>query len=116
MLMEERLKILKMPFNPILSVIYLETPNSWNFALQDLKQLQNLLKRKNIITICDNSYCSPLYQRPIEYGIDLVLQSATKYIGGHSDVVAGVLCGSKKMIEKIFNSEYMNIGIGIHAF
>ncbi len=98
------------------SIIYLETPNSWDFALQDLAAVAKLAKSKNIITICDNSYCTPLNQRPIKYGIDLVLQSATKYIGGHSDVVAGVLCGSKKMMEKIFNSEYMNIGSGIQPF
>ncbi len=97
-------------------VIYLETPNSWNYALQDLRAVAEIAKQKNIITICDNSYCTPVYQRPIEYGIDLVLQSATKYIGGHSDVVAGVLTGSAKMIERIFNSEFMTIGSGSQPF
>lgn len=101
---------------PNTTVIYLETPNSWSFYLQDLEAVAKLAKSKGIITICDNSYCTPLYQRPIEYGIDLVLQSATKYINGHSDVVAGVLCGSKKMIGKIFRSEYMNMGIGTTPF
>jgi cystathionine beta-lyase/cystathionine gamma-synthase len=57
-----------------------------------------------------------LYQRPIECGIDLVLQSATKYINGHSDVVAGVLSGTKAMVKKIFSSEYMNMGIGTTPF
>jgi len=98
------------------TLYYLESPNSWMFELQDLKAVAALAKEKNIITICDNSFCSPLYQKPIEYGIDLVLQSATKYIGGHSDVVAGVLSGSRKMIEKIFNSEFLNIGSGIQPF
>ena len=101
---------------PNTKIIYLETPNSWNFYLQDLKQVARLAIERNILTICDNSYCSPLYQKPIEYGIDLVLQSATKYTGGHSDVVAGVLCGTRKMINKIFNGEYMNIGIGAPPF
>jgi len=58
----------------------------------------------------DNSYCSPLYQQPIKLGIDLVAQSATKYIGGHSDVVAGVLTGSNALLKQIFENEYMNIG------
>lgn len=98
------------------AIIYLETPNSWSFYLQDLEAVSKLAKSKKILTICDNSYCTPLYQRPIESGIDLVLQSATKYLNGHSDVVAGVLCGEKKMIEKIFNSEYMNMGIGTTPF
>ncbi|HEY6976111.1 MAG TPA: PLP-dependent aspartate aminotransferase family protein [Chitinophagaceae bacterium] len=98
------------------TVYYLETPNSWTYELQDLKAVAALAKQHDIITICDNSYCTPLYQKPVEYGIDLVLQSATKYIGGHSDTVAGVLSGSRNMIEKIFNSEYMNIGSGIPPF
>ena len=101
---------------PNTSIIYLETPNSWDYAIQDLKAVAELAKSENIITICDNSFCTPIYQKPIDYGIDLTLQSATKYIGGHSDTVAGVLSGSKKMIEKIFNSEYMNIGSGISPF
>ncbi|QEC68642.1 PLP-dependent transferase [Panacibacter ginsenosidivorans] len=98
------------------SIYYLETPNSWSYELQDLEAVATLAKKHNIITICDNSYCTPLYQRPIEYGIDLVLQSATKYIAGHSDTVAGVLSGGSNMIQKIFNSEYLNIGSGIQPF
>lgn len=98
------------------AVIYLESPNSWDYAIQDLAAVAKLARRNNIVTICDNSYCSPIYQKPITLGIDLVLQSATKYIGGHSDTVAGVLSGSKEMIAKIFNSEYMNIGSGIQPF
>jgi cystathionine beta-lyase/cystathionine gamma-synthase len=98
------------------TVYYLETPNSWTYDLQDLKAVAALAKQRNITTICDNSYCTPLYQKPVELGIDLVLQSATKYIGGHSDTVAGVLSGSGSMIEKIFNSEYMNIGSAIPPF
>ena len=98
------------------SVIYLESPNSWSFYLQDLAAVAKLARSKKIVTICDNSYCTPLYQRPIEYGIDLVLQSATKYINGHSDVVAGVLSGTKAMVKKIFSSEYMNMGIGTTPF
>ena len=101
---------------PNTSVIYLESPNSWDYALQDLKAVADLAKAENIITIIDNSYCTPLYQKPIDFGIDLVLQSATKYISGHSDTVAGVLSGSKLMMERIFNSEYMTIGSGISPF
>ena len=101
---------------PNTTLIYMESPNSWDYAIQDLKAVADLARAENIVTIVDNSYCSPIYQRPIEYGIDLSLQSATKYISGHSDVVAGVLSGSKKMIERIFKSEYLNIGSGISPF
>ena len=101
---------------PNTTVIYLESPNSWDYAIQDLKAVAELAKSEDIVTIIDNSYCTPIYQRPIDFGIDLTLQSATKYIGGHSDTVAGVLSGSSKMIKRIFNSEYMNIGSGISPF
>ena len=82
------------------TVIYLESPSSWTYELQDLAVVATLAKEKGIVTIVDNSYCTPLYQQPIQLGIDLVLQSATKYISGHSDTVAGVLSGSRKMIER----------------
>ena len=101
---------------PNTRVIYLESPNSWDFAIQDLKAVADLAKAENIITICDNSYCTPLYQKPIALGIDMVLQSATKYIGGHSDVVAGVLSGTRSMMKKIFDSELLNMGNGISPF
>lgn len=101
---------------PNTTIIYLESPNSWEYQLQDLRAVAELAKAEGIVTICDNSYCTPLYQRPIEMGIDLSLQSATKYISGHSDVIAGILSGSRSMMEKIFNSEYLNIGSGIQPF
>jgi len=91
-------------------LIYLESPNTFSFDVQDLSAVAKLAKSKGILTMIDNSYCSPLYQQPIAHGIDLVAQSATKYLGGHSDIVAGVLTGSKALLEKIFNHEYMNIG------
>jgi cystathionine beta-lyase/cystathionine gamma-synthase len=97
-------------------LIYVESPNSWNFHLQDLEAVAKLAKQKNIVTIIDNSYCTPLYQQPILLGIDISIQSATKYISGHSDVIAGVIAGSKAMIHKIFTTEYMTIGSGIQPF
>ncbi len=101
---------------PNTKILYLESPNSWDFALQDLQAVAELGKAENIITICDNSYCTPLYQKPLAMGIDMVLQSATKYIGGHSDVVAGVLTGTRQMMKKIFDNELLNMGNGITPF
>ncbi|HEY0434984.1 MAG TPA: PLP-dependent aspartate aminotransferase family protein [Chitinophagaceae bacterium] len=98
------------------ALYYLESPNSWDFALQDISAVASLSKEKGIITIIDNSYCTPLYQAPIPMGIDLAMQTATKYIGGHSDTLGGVLSGSHAMIKKIFDSEYLNIGSGIQPF
>lgn len=95
---------------------YLESPNSWSYMLQDLPAVAALAKSKNILTIIDNSYCTPIYQQPIAMGIDLSLQSATKYIGGHSDCVSGVLAGKKQLLDKIFHSEYMTTGAGCTPF
>ena len=101
---------------PNTTVIYLESPNSWDYALQDLKAVAELAKAEHIVTIIDNSFCTPLYQKPIEMGIDLSLQTATKYISGHSDTLGGALSGSAAMMERIFNSEFMTIGSGIQPF
>ncbi len=101
---------------PNTTVIYLESPNSWDYALQDLKAVAELAKSENITTIIDNSYCTPLYQKPVEMGIDITMQTATKYISGHSDTLGGVLSGTKLMMERIFNSEYMTVGSGISPF
>lgn len=95
---------------PNTKVIYLESPNSITLELQDLKAVAALAKQHNITTIIDNTYCTSLLQQPIDLGIDLVLYSGTKYHAGHSDVVAGIVCGRKQVIEKMFNTEYMNIG------
>jgi cystathionine beta-lyase/cystathionine gamma-synthase len=67
---------------PETSVIYLESPNSWTFELQDLKAVSVFARERGIITIIDNSYCTPLYQQPLKYGIDLVVHTASKYLGG----------------------------------
>jgi cystathionine beta-lyase/cystathionine gamma-synthase len=91
-------------------LIYLESPNTFCYELQDIRKVTVFAKSRGIITMIDNSYCSPLYQQPISMGVDLVAQSATKYIGGHSDVVAGVLTGSKALLKKLFEHEFMNTG------
>lgn len=95
---------------PNTTFMYLESPNTMTFELQDLRACAALAKKHNIVTLIDNSNCSPLFQRPIEYGIDLVMHTGTKYLNGHSDVVNGVICGSHRMIRKIFETEIMTLG------
>ncbi|MDB5147285.1 MAG: aminotransferase class V-fold PLP-dependent enzyme [Mucilaginibacter sp.] len=95
---------------PQTRLIYLESPNTFCYELQDIRKVTGFAKSRGIITMIDNSYCSPLYQQPIAMGVDLVAQSATKYIGGHSDVVAGVLTGSKALLKNLFEHEFMNTG------
>ena len=101
---------------PNTTLIYLESPNSWFFDLQDLSAVAELAKAEGIVTVIDNSYCTPVYQQPIEFGIDIVMQTATKFIGGHSDTLGGVLTGTSVMIKKIFDSELLCVGSGIQPF
>lgn len=89
---------------------YLESPNSLTFALQDLRAVAALARARGITTLIDNSYCSPLYQRPAELGIDLVAHSGTKYLNGHSDVVFGVVCGASELLRPMFQNEFMTLG------
>jgi cystathionine beta-lyase len=95
---------------PNTTLLFLESPNSITFQLQDLAACAKLAKKNGIVTAIDNSYCSPIFQKPIDFGIDIVVHSGTKYLNGHSDVVVGVLCSNKKMVKRIFDAEYMNLG------
>lgn len=87
-----------------------ESPNSLTFELQDLAAVSVIAKEHGIITLCDNSFSSPLFQNPIDLGIDLVAHSGTKYLNGHSDVVAGVLAGSAAHIRQVMSREFMTLG------
>ena len=96
--------------------IYLESPNSWNFAVQDIEKVVEFAKKNRLLTLIDNSYCTPIYQKPIPMGIDMCMQTATKYVGGHSDTLGGILTGSRQLMKKIFDCEYMAVGSGIQPF
>lgn len=95
---------------PNTRVLYLESPNTLTYDCQDFEACAALAREHNLVTITDNSYSSPIYQNPAAFGIDIVVHSGTKYINGHSDVVVGVLCASKAMVKKIFESEFMTLG------
>ncbi|UXI66622.1 aminotransferase class V-fold PLP-dependent enzyme [Tahibacter amnicola] len=95
---------------PSTRLIVLESPNTMTFEQQDLAAVAALARARGIRTLLDNSYATPLHQQPIALGIDLVAHSATKYLNGHSDVVAGVLCGSKGLIRDVFKGPYMTLG------
>ncbi len=82
-------------------VIYFETPVNPNMVVIDINLVANIAKEKKIISIIDNTFMSPALQNPADYGIDLIVHSATKYLNGHGDVVAGITCGSKEQIENI---------------
>jgi cystathionine beta-lyase/cystathionine gamma-synthase len=91
-------------------VLFLESPDSITFEMQDLEAVSKLAHEYSLTTIIDNSYASPLFQQPLDFGIDVVTHSATKYLNGHSDVVAGVLCASQAIVSRIYHSEFMTLG------
>jgi len=91
-------------------MVFLESPNSMTFELQDIRAVAAFAKLNGLISLIDNSYSSPLFQQPHPMGIDLVIHSATKFINGHSDVVAGVICGTKEMIGRLFSEDWMTLG------
>lgn len=82
-------------------LLYLESPTSWIMETHDVAALAALGRKHGALSVIDNSWASPVFQRPLELGVDIVLHSASKYLGGHSDVVAGVVTGSKTLIDRI---------------
>ncbi len=95
---------------PNTKVIYVETPINPTMQLVDLSMIGKIGKQKKIKTVVDNTFMSPYLQRPIEHGCDIVLHSATKFIGGHGDVVAGIVVGSKEMMETLRMTTQKDIG------
>jgi len=85
-------------------IIYFETPTNPLLQIVDISLISSLAKENNIISIIDNTFASPINQNPINFGIDLVIHSATKYLGGHSDILAGSVSGAKEHIDKIKKS------------
>ncbi|MGH0429075.1 methionine gamma-lyase [Bacillus hominis] len=93
---------LESKIRPNTKLIFVETPINPTMKLIDLKQVIRVAKRNGLLVIVDNTFCSPYLQRPLELGCDAVVHSATKYIGGHGDVVAGVtICKTKALADKI---------------
>ena len=80
---------------PNTKMLWLETPSNPLLKITDLEEVSSAINQKNIIKVCDNTFSSPRIQQPLELGFDIVMHSATKYIGGHSDVVAGLAVTSK---------------------
>lgn len=104
------LKAIEALIRPNTKLLFLESPNTFTYELQDIEACVALAKKHNIKTAIDNSHSSPIFQQPAKMGVDIVLHSVTKYINGHSDVVAGVVCSSHEIIGKMFIDEYMVLG------
>ena len=105
-----RLEAIEAAIRPNTRLIYLESPTTLTFKLQDAPCHRRPGEARGIKTVIDNTWSTPIFCNPIELGIDLVVHSVSKYLGGHSDVVAGVVAGTKKDIEHIFDTEFLQLG------
>lgn len=85
-------------------LIFIETPSNPLMTVTNIAEVAALAKQKGILSAIDNTFASPVNQNPIDFGIDIVMHSATKYLGGHSDISAGALAASKELIEQIWHS------------
>lgn len=101
---------------PGAALFYMESPTSWTMEAHDVGALAALAKRHEVMTVIDNSWATPIFQRPIALGVDLVIHSASKYLSGHSDVVAGVVAGPAALVGRIRSAAYPYLGGKLSPF
>ena len=88
---------------PNTKLIYIETPSNPLLKLVDIEAIANLSKANGLLSVIDNTFATPIIQKPIDFGIDVVIHSATKYFGGHSDISAGAVATKQEHIDTIWN-------------
>ena len=88
---------------PNTKVIYIETPSNPLLTITDLEGIAKLAKKHGLVSMIDNTFASPVNQNPIDFGIDVVIHSATKYMGGHSDILAGAVASTKENMNRIYH-------------
>jgi len=100
---------------PNTKLIYIETPSNPLLLITDIKGVAEMAKKRKLVTVIDNTFASPVNQNPIDHGIDIVLHSATKYLGGHHDICAGAAVASKEYIQKIRKTAF-SLGGSLNAW
>ncbi|MDQ3636293.1 MAG: PLP-dependent aspartate aminotransferase family protein [Acidobacteriota bacterium] len=98
---------------PETRMLWIETPSNPRLNITDISAVVEVAKANNILTVADNTFASPFNQNPIDFGVDVVMHSATKYLGGHSDLSAGILVGSNEIIDEIYKKGVKLFGGGI---
>ena len=92
-------------------VVYLETPTNPTCKVVDIEKLSRAAHQQSAVVVVDNTFATPINQLPLTLGADLVIHSATKYLGGHADALGGTLCGSDELVEKVFNYREVHGGV-----
>jgi cystathionine gamma-synthase len=89
-------------------IVYLETPTNPTVKIVDIRRMTAAARKAGAMSVVDNTFATPVNQNPLDLGADLVLHSATKFLGGHADALGGVLCGPKEWIEKVYHYREIN--------
>jgi len=95
-------------------LIYIESPSNPLLSITDISAVTKVAGKAGVITVIDNTFASPVNQQPSSFGIDIVVHSATKYMGGHSDILAGAVAGKKKFLDEIYQTG-LNFGGSLNA-
>lgn len=90
------------------TVLYLETPTNPTIKIMDIKRLSAAAKKVGALVVVDNTFATPINQNPLALGADIVLHSASKYLGGHADALGGVICGSKELVKQVYHYREIN--------
>lgn len=97
-------------------LIYLESPSTYLFLVQNLERIAEIAKKHHAATVIDNTYATPIFQKPLTMGIDMVVHSASKYLGGHSDIIGGVVVGWREDVEQMAQNERELFGAVMSPF
>jgi cystathionine beta-lyase/cystathionine gamma-synthase len=110
------LRAIEEALTPQTRIIWFESPGTMQFRMLDAAGLVAMARDRGIHTVMDNSWATPLFQKPISMGVDVVVHSASKYLGGHSDLVAGVLVTSRELMERIYYDSVLLLGAQLSPF
>lgn len=89
-------------------VVHLETPTNPTLKITDIERIARAAKEQDALLVVDNTFATPILQNPLEFGADLVIHSATKFLGGHADALGGTLCGDKHLVDQVFHYREIN--------
>ena len=101
---------------PGAAMLYLESPTSWVMETQDIPLLADMAREHGVVSVIDNSWATPVFQRPLTHGVDLVVHSASKYLSGHSDTVAGVVAGRRDLVDRVNDLILPSLGAKLSPF
>ncbi len=102
--------LVRKAIRPNTKVLYVETPSNPTMTITDLEEMVRIAKEHNLITVADNTFCSPYLQRPLDIGVDVVFHSITKFLNGHADIVGGVIVSKNKELDSQLRPMMINLG------